>query len=224
MRFAACICLVFLSLKSLGAGVRNGCDRSCRHQQGLDQVQQLIMDHAKNGMQDADCPSSGIETHILSQQIEGGIMSAEGMIRQMQQVLRRESVPVQQDRSKCGVCSQNNIVSPVTVSRPKVPTYDVSCENRPTETLRGDFSNENEAADFVKGALQGQGSDGERLYAACPDPCSFNVYNGQTSLSSGKIRLNLVVQCGMPKGGIFSKYVFNGALVHEWTCTHESLH
>lgn len=221
--FIALLLMVHVQSSGMGVRPREACDRNCRNTLGLRQAEEAIKDHVKTGMQDPDCPEAGVVTTSLAQQIEGGIMGAEGMIQQMQQILKSEAGKVALDQSKCGVCAQNNVVSPVTISRPKFPGYQSFCENRATEIVRGDFNSESEAARFVKNALQGNGSDGERLYAACPDPCSFYVYNGQTTLANGKTRLNVVVQCGMPKGGIFSKYVFNGALVHEWTCTHQKL-
>lgn len=193
------------------------CDRACQYQSALKRVEANVADHSKNGPQDKNCPAAGIRTQSVRAVYEGSLLSAEGILMQIQSVVKTETAPVLADQSRCGSCEQVNVVSPLTTTRPKSPAFNRVCEGRPTETVRGEFANEQAAKVFVEQALRGENADGERLYAACPDPCSFNVYNAYTQVGS-KIRINLVVQCGHPKGGLFAKYEFGGGYVHEWTC------
>ena len=193
------------------------CDRACQYRAGLKRVEANVADHSKNGPQDQSCPAAGIRTQRLAKIQEGSLLSAEGILMQIQTAVKAEAEPALKDQSRCGSCEQVNVVSPLTTSRPKAPSYNRTCDGRPTETVRGEFASEQAAKSFVEQALRGENRDGERLYAACPDPCSFNVYNAYTQVGS-KIRINLVVQCGQPKGGLFAKYEFGGGYVHEWTC------
>ena len=194
------------------------CDRNCLHQQALKKVEAVVADHYKNGPRDETCPAAGIRVQQIRTTMEGSLLSAEGILAQLQKTVKAEAAPVAKDESRCGECQQLNVVSPVNFSRPKSPGVNKSCEGRPTEVVRGEFQSEQEAADYVRATLKGDTTDGERLYAACPDPCSFYIYNAQTQTSSNKTRINLVVQCGQPKGGLFAKYEFGGGYVHEWTC------
>ena len=194
------------------------CDRQCQHQAGLKQTLEVVRDETIEQSQSGDCPVGGLRLQETGKIQEGGLMSAESILRGLQKDIQKETDLASKDQSRCGTCQQVNLASPVTASRPKSPSPHRSCENRPTETVRGEFESESEALSYIRETLKGNTRDGERLYAACPDPCSFSIYQSQTKISSGKTRVNLVVQCGHPKGGLFATYQFSGAYVHQWSC------
>lgn len=214
---AVLLMTVFTMMNSAEA-VQMACDESCRHKKSLQEMAKYVEDHARNGRQDRGCPKGGKQVRETRTVLEGSLFSAEGIVKQINQSNKREAQPLRMDQSKCGSCEQINVVSETTVSRPKTSKYVARCETYPTQNVRGEFNSEMDAAKYAEAVLKQRNNDGDRLYAGCPDPCSFYIYNALTPLSNGKVRLNLTVRCGQPREGLMSKYVFSGALVQEWTC------
>lgn len=190
------------------------------HQNALKFTQDAIADHSLHGPQSPKCPAAGINTIESSQIIEGRLTSAKKALTTIESSLNNEAGQFKNEVSKCGQCKQHNVVTPITVTRPRnLGAQTQTCDNRPIELVRSEFASRTEAEEFVKVTLDKGNHEGERIYAGCPDPCSFYVYNAMTPLENGKTRLQLVVQCGQPRSGLLAKYIFSGALVHEWTCS-----
>lgn len=211
--------LISFSHSAFAADATCSRDQECKFQESIELTKEAVADHVKHGPQDPSCPAAGIAYAPSKAVIESGLTSAKSSLAKIEAALAGESSSLRSDKTKCGACQQVNVVSPVTVTRPKSPRLDARCDNRPTETVHGEFSTRAESEAFAKAVLDGNNQEGKRVYAACPDPCSFYVYNATTTLANGKTRLNLLVQCGHPRGSLFATYKFNGGHVQEWTCS-----
>lgn len=200
------------------------CNEACRHQRSLSQLTEVVLDHSKNGPQDLECAESGSRLSEAKLVLEGGVMSSKNLAEKILQNLQMHAGRLQTDQSQCGgTCQQTNVISQIVVSRPKTAGVNAKCSSYPDQLVKDEFDSEEEAASFVEETLRGNNRQGERLHAGCPDPCSFYVYNAATKKDDDRIQLNLMVRCGDPRGSLFSKYVFSGALVQEWTCQKPNL-
>ncbi len=211
--------IVLASLISIPSFAASDCDESCQHQRTLRTVREKTIDSSFQSEQDANCPEGGADLVNLSKSLEGSLLSANQSLRQIEIAAAQASQAVFQDTKKCGSCRQKNLISSVSISRPKSPGFDQSCQSRPTESFEGLFRNKSESAAFVKSVLDGNNKEGQILRQSCPDPCSYYVYTAETQVGPTQTRVQLVVRCGQPRGGVFSKYIYSGALVHQWSCT-----
>lgn len=211
--------LFFVLAQSLTVLASRDCDEKvCQHERTLETLKERVSDLSLSNEQDQTCPSGGVEVLESSQVFEGSLLKAQGILLQIQGQINAEQKKTQKDNSKCGECEQKNLVSTVSVSRPKNPTVSSMCENRSTEAFSKEFSTVAEAGKYTKAVLDGRNQEGQVLRGACPDPCSYYVYTGETLLPNNQVRLNLVVRCGQPRGSLFATYQYSGALVHQWTC------
>ena len=211
--------LLMIVLQSVTGFASRDCDeKTCQHQRTLDVLKDRVSDSSFSKEQDAACPSGGTQVIEAAKSFEGSLLKAQGLLLQLQNVVGSEQRKILADNSKCGECKQKNIVSTVSISRPKDPSYSAICENRTTEGFTKDFANASDAARYTKAVMDGKNSEGQMLRNVCPDPCSYYVYTGETRVNENQIRLNLVVRCGQPRGSLFATYLYSGAVVQQWTC------
>jgi len=220
----ACFSLVFLcggsafGQPNVQARVAAQCLEDCQHQKTLQTLEAKLVEASSAGKSDSSCPVAGHKMQEGTQFLQGSLLSANGLIKQVNSGLDTAAQTLTADASHCGSCKETNIVSRASVSRPRQVGDETVCSAHPAQSLRGDFDSTEQAQSFAQATLNKNNDQGKKLYEVCPDPCSFYVYSTQTGLPGGKIRLNMVVRCGQPRGGIFAKYIFSGALVQEWTC------
>lgn len=189
-----------------------------KHEEALAIVNDAVTDFSKSGPQDASCPHSGMETLEIGK-IEGRLPSARDSITKIQQLTETEAKMILGKSNKCGTCKQNNVMTTINVTRPMTDKKVQACENLKTEVIRSEFTDHQNMEAFVQAVLDGKNQEGQRIYAACPNPCSFYVYSASTVLPNGQLRSNLYVQCGQPRSGLLGKYTFSGAVTQEWTCS-----
>lgn len=194
------------------------CDEACQHRRTLALIQDKIIDPSNSNDQDPSCPPAGANMVANSKSFEGGLLKAKGYLQQIQQEVQKNTKALSSDQSKCGSCQQKNIVSGVSVSRPKEARPNVACNDRPTEVFTREFRSDSEAQAYIEQVMDGDNADGKQLAVSCPDPCSFYVYTGTTPLEGGASRLNLAVRCSHPRGSVFSTYAFSGSVLQEWSC------
>ena len=206
-------------LISWTAKASRDCDENvCQHERSLEVIKDKAADLTFSNSQDPSCPAGGIELIESSQNFEGSLLKAQGFLLQLQTFMNKEKTKVSLDQTKCGDCKQKNLVTTVSISRPKAPQYSSICENRSTEGFQKEFESSAEAVRYSKAVMDGKNKEGQLLRSVCPDPCSYYVYTGETPLPSKNVRLSLVVRCGQPRGSLFATYLYSAALVKQWTC------
>lgn len=190
--------------------------------EGLSRTQESLEDIAKDltPANDRTCPDAGtVVLENLSQE-KGKVFSIADRIDDVRDAVKPQRDQLQSDRSRCGSCQQNNVVSLYTSISPEKHQYSAQCENRPTETLNVNVKDKSEVKGFIEAVLTGKNAEGKRLHKSCPDPCSFYITSAETE-AHGRKQVTLTVQCGQPRNGsIFSaKYDYKSGLVHQWTCS-----
>ena len=212
----------FFALQTNATANSLECGVACQHSKGLKSLAEEVADFSQHGPQSKNCPAGGIKI-VEGQQVEtGSLMGASGSIENVLKLANQEALNLARQNTLCGSCRQVNEVTPFTVTRPIKVKESASCVGRPTQSFRADFANTNDAKDYVKKILDGKNQQGQALYAGCPDPCSFYVYNGQKTDSSGRTKVTLTVQCGQPRSGgaLFSKYQYSYGNIQEWVCSN----
>lgn len=188
---------------------------------GLSEVQTSLKQSFQTQLNSsADCPDSGSATLEKLFEKKGGIMSAVGTVQGVIKLTEPKSAELRADQSKCGTCTQSNIVSPFAAVNPEKVIEDLDCSNMPKETFTGVFNNTQEIQSYTQDVLQGNNDDGERLLDGCPDPCAYYITTAQTPVAGGKQHLTLTVQCGNPRrDSIFSaSYSYKAGVIHNWAC------
>ncbi len=187
-----------------------------QHANSLAALSDSVLRDSDLGSSEAGCPKAG-SLLVLGGNAHGPVNSSESKLAQIKNGMKSTVDGLNVDQSKCGSCHQVNEVTAATVSRPETEGTDSTCASKGTESARGVFANLDSAKAFAKNMLFKENSDGERLWSRC-GKCSFYVYEGQTILPSGKLKLNLNVRCGDQRKSLFSTYSFSGALIHQWNC------
>ena len=223
MKIAFFATSLILAFGSFSLAANDSCDQKCIVQKSLIELKEHVADISKTGRQDIECPKAGIEILGLKEHFDGGLMSGKlSLLPQVNVLLVAKEKTLNSDGSKCGSCRQTNQTTVIVNSfpQPVTPAIDF-CKNQPTQLFRQEFTSRQDAADYAVETVKGNGRDGKKLLAGCPDPCSFYVMTATTQLPTGKTRLNLSVRCDQPRDGsaFFATYHYSGNLIHEWTCT-----
>lgn len=167
----------------------------------------------------ADCPAAGFKFVEGGPGLSGGLMSAKANLGKLD-VLAQAQAKSLSATNYCGLCQQTVYVTPSVITRPAKIAAKVFCDNRPTTSFEADFQTDKEAEDFSQNIINKKNQEGERLYAACPDPCAFSVYAGKRTLPNGKVHSTLTVNCGQPRNTsvLFAKYNFSFGTAVQWSC------
>ncbi len=148
-----------------------------------------------------------------------GASSSSAMIASLLEKIENRRQELLVDSSHCGSCQQVNDVATFTTTEPEKTLRDASCDTMPTINIQKELP-AGEIQSFAAATLQGKTDEGKKLYAGCPNPCSFHIATATTPLENQNSLLNLTVQCGQPRNGsiLFAKYNYSSGLLHKWTC------
>jgi hypothetical protein len=170
---------------------------------------------------DPSCPAGGTEFVQDLAGRTGKVFAAVDAIRDLMSALKPNVQAASVERTRCGSCRQNNVVSPYASASPQEYRVVPECQGRKGETFSVDVTDKSEIKDFTEEILTGKNSEGQRIQRACPDPCAYYVTTAQTDMANGKTHVTLTVQCGPPRArSVFSAaYEFRGGLIHQWSCS-----
>lgn len=169
-----------------------------------------------------DCPEGGTQSRDNVAQTEETITAAKSAVTGIIEKTRPVVKGYVNETGKCGACKQINQVSMYTTSEPAKVLSESACENKPAENIRMTMPDK-DIDSFVAAVMSGKTSEGRRIYAGCPDPCSFYTASSTVPAGNNKVLLNLTVHCGQPRKGIllFSNYKFTTGIIHKWTCQNQ---
>ncbi len=150
---------------------------------------------------------------------KGGATSSATVISSLINSIEGNRQHLLQDGSKCGSCQQVNQVAAYTTSEPEKILRNEMCDKMPTVNVQKLVA-DSDLKTFAAGTLRGSTPEGKKLYASCPNPCSFHVASATTPMGNQQSLINLTVHCGQPRAGsiLFAKYKFSSGLIHKWTC------
>lgn len=167
----------------------------------------------------SECPEGGSKSYDNVAEEQAGLMSAKSTVTNLIESARVVAKIYVNETVRCGSCKQINQVSIYTTSEPANVSVDSSCERNSAEGIQKSMPDK-DISSFVEAVVSGKTSDGQRIYAACPDPCSLYTASAVIPAANNNVLLNLVVQCGQPRNGslFFAKYKFTAGIIHKWTC------
>ena len=168
---------------------------------------------------DVGCPVAGSKIVNGQKTDTGTLLSAKGILKKLAIPAAAENKALAA-QNNCGSCRQTIATTSFVVTRPAKVALKAFCDNRPTSTFMADFQTEKDAQEYTEEILNKKNAEGQRLYAACPDPCAFSVYAGKQVLSNGKVRSTLTVNCGQPRNTspLFAKYNYSYGTTVQWSC------
>ncbi len=166
-----------------------------------------------------DCAAGSIVAYDKLALGNGGATSSAAIVNSLISKIEGNRQSLLQDGSKCGTCQQINQVATYTTSEPEKTLRNEMCDKMPTVNIQK-LLVDSEVESYAASTLRGATPEGKKLYAACPNPCSFHVASATTPMGDQQSLINLTVHCGQPRVGIvlFAKYKFSSGLIHKWTC------
>lgn len=150
---------------------------------------------------------------------KGAATSSAVIVNSLRSKIEGNRQTLLQDGSKCGTCQQVNQVATYTTSEPEKVLRNEICDKMPTVNIQK-LLVDSDLESYATSTLRGATPEGKKLYAACPNPCSFHVASATTPLGNQQSLINLTVHCGQPRMGsvLSAKYKFSSGLIHKWTC------
>jgi|GEM_PF-5547029 len=229
---AVTISIFALNFGSLVQAQTKTCDSACTqkkdlHKTGLDLLSQSVAKHSLKPSSEG-CPASGLQKVPLAFNKDSNPLEIESVVADANSFMEKQTAALKKDGSKCGSCQQLNVVSQASIIFPEIDksvsmNTQTKCTKYPVSNFSKKMASLEEGQQFISDAFRGTSEAGEKMFAACPDPCSFYSNVALTNLAGGKKLLNMTVLCGPPKvtegfQGIDSPFKVSAVLIHEWTC------
>lgn len=229
---AATISIFALNFGATVQAQTKACDSACSqkrdlHKTGLDLLSQSVAKHSLKPSAEG-CPASGLQKVPLTFNKDATLLEIEGVVADANSYMEKQAAALKKDGSKCGSCQQLNVVSQASIIYPEIDksvslNTQTKCSKQPVSNFTKRMGSVEEGQQFISDAFRGTNEAGEKMYAACPDPCSFYSNVAITNLAGGKKLLNMAVLCGPPKvsegfQGMGSPFKVSAQLIHEWTC------
>ena len=169
-----------------------------------------------------DCPEGGSQSRDNIAQTEESVINAKFAVTATIEKTRPVLKEYVNETGKCGACKQINQVSMYTTSEPAKVSAEAACGNKSAENIRMTMPDK-DIDSFIEAIVSGKTTEGRRIYAGCPDPCSLYTASSTLPAANNKVLLNLTVHCGQPRKGtlLFSKYKFTTGIIHKWTCQNQ---
>lgn len=188
---------------------------------GFIEMKSELWETFKNELsQSNECPRGGEVVYPdLAQKKSPALMAAntvQGVIAQTDAQMKS----LLTENNRCGVCTQQNIISQFAVIHPDFTIDNSFCENRPTKTIQKILNTTQEVKTYTQAVLQGSNEEGAAMAKDCPNPCAYYVTTAQTPTADLKTHLTMTVQCGMPRRDpIFTaQYSYKAGLLQNWSC------
>lgn len=186
---------------------------------GIPMLKAAVLQSFPQVQASADCPEGGSQSRDNIVHTEDTVTAAKSAVSGIIEKTRPVVKEYVNETGKCGTCKQINQVSVYTTSEPAKVSQDSACENKPAENIRTTMPDK-DIDSFIEAVVSGKTSEGRRIYAGCPDPCSLYTASSTVPAGNNKVLLNLTVHCGQPRKGtlLFSNYKFTTGIIHKWTC------